>query len=191
MTQPSPSSPHTASKRKQVTLLLVPCMLLAVLCLALTAAFTLMPVRYTPAGVGFAVPLVPWVPAGGVVINLFLIGSLSWHALAFWAAWMAVCVFIYLVYGKSLKGLALTPSNSSNSNYPTHPRRAPAPAGGTRRVRRAVVLSCASVSSPPGLSPPPVFLPVALPHLLPPPLRRSPSSSIVPVAHHDLPPPSP
>ncbi|KAG1675509.1 hypothetical protein FOA52_001808 [Chlamydomonas sp. UWO 241] len=68
-------------------------------CIGLTGALAAFPIRYAPPLGSFAVPLVPWVPALGMVINLFLIASLSPWALVFWACWMVVCVLMYLAYG--------------------------------------------------------------------------------------------
>lgn len=74
--------------------------LAAALALALTAVIAAyFPTRYLPAA-GFAVPWAPFVPAAGMVINLFLIGTLNPFAFLFWVLWMAASVCIYLFYGE-------------------------------------------------------------------------------------------
>ena len=54
----------------------------------------------------FRVPLVPWVPAVGVVFSLWLIWGLPLDVWLGFAAWMAVGVLVYLGYGISHSRLA-------------------------------------------------------------------------------------
>ena len=61
-------------------------------------AFHLFPQRYTPSN-GFAAPWLPWVPASGIMMNGFLIGTLSQYAYLFWAICMGAAIIIYLAYG--------------------------------------------------------------------------------------------
>lgn len=63
-----------------------------------TACFYFLPQRSYPQG-GFAVPLLPWIPAAGMMVNGFLIGTLTPYAFYFWICWMAIAVFIYAAYG--------------------------------------------------------------------------------------------
>lgn len=64
----------------------------------ITACFHFFPQLYTPSK-GFVMPLMPWIPASGVMVNGFLIGLLGENSFVFWGAWMCVCVLIYLSYG--------------------------------------------------------------------------------------------
>ena len=54
--------------------------------------------RYIPSA-GFAAPGLPWVPASGMMMNSFLIGTLTQYSFMFWGVWMAFSIFIYLTYG--------------------------------------------------------------------------------------------
>ena len=45
-------------------------------------------------------PALPWVPAAGIMINCFLIGTLSLYTFYFWGAWMLLAFTIYLTYGE-------------------------------------------------------------------------------------------
>ena len=65
----------------------------------LTAGFHFFPQRYQLAPTGFTVSPMPWVPACGIMINSFLIGSLGQMTFIFWGVWMAVAITVYLVYG--------------------------------------------------------------------------------------------
>ena len=60
----------------------------AVLWVACTASFLLLPVRYTPAT--YRCPASPWLPSLGVLACLHLIGSLGWPAYVRWAVWFTL-----------------------------------------------------------------------------------------------------
>ena len=51
-------------------------------CFVATATFHMCPQVYTPSS--FSVPLLPWVPAAGIMFNLYLVGSLGDIAFYFW-----------------------------------------------------------------------------------------------------------
>ncbi|KAG1661746.1 hypothetical protein FOA52_004805 [Chlamydomonas sp. UWO 241] len=68
-------------------------------CLLSICAFYMFPMRCIPSAGNFVVPLVPWIPAGGIIVNCFLIGTLPKFAFFFWFGWMVLCIAIYLVYG--------------------------------------------------------------------------------------------
>jgi APA family basic amino acid/polyamine antiporter len=64
----------------------------------ITASFHLFPQLYQPSK-GFSIPMMPWIPACGMMVNGFLIGLLGRNSNIFWAIWMGVCILIYLAYG--------------------------------------------------------------------------------------------
>ena len=47
----------------------------------------------------FSVPLVPWLPASSVLINILLTTKLSWQTWIRFSVWMAAGFLVYGVYG--------------------------------------------------------------------------------------------
>jgi len=64
----------------------------------LAGAYHFFPQRYTPTS-GFATPYLPWIPAGGVMMNCFLLGTLTQISFLFWGVWMFLSIILYLCYG--------------------------------------------------------------------------------------------
>jgi len=60
--------------------------------------------RYTPTS-GFATPYLPWIPAGGVMMNCFLLGTLTQISFLFWGVWMILSIILYLCYGVWKRGI--------------------------------------------------------------------------------------
>jgi len=52
-----------------------------------------------PSPLPFAVPLVPWLPAASVLINIFLTLKLSWQTWVRFSVWMFVGFLVYGLYG--------------------------------------------------------------------------------------------
>ena len=55
--------------------------------------------RYIPSS-GFTTPFLPWIPAAGVMMNCFLLGTLTQISFLFWGVWMLFSIIIYLSYGE-------------------------------------------------------------------------------------------
>lgn len=56
------------------------------------------PQTHRPGPGSFAVPLMPWVPAASLVLNTFLLGSVSTAAWARFGVWVAATLVVYLLY---------------------------------------------------------------------------------------------
>jgi cationic amino acid transporter 2 len=52
-----------------------------------------------PSPLPFAVPLVPWLPAASVLINIFLTLKLSWQTWVRFSVWMTMGFLVYGLYG--------------------------------------------------------------------------------------------
>ena len=52
-----------------------------------------------PSALSFSVPLVPWLPAASVLINIFLTTKLSWQTWIRFSVWMAFGFGCYFIYG--------------------------------------------------------------------------------------------
>merc|ERR1719347_1369776 len=52
-----------------------------------------------PSPLPFAVPLVPWLPAASVLINIFLTLKLSWQTWVRFSVWMTLGFLVYGLYG--------------------------------------------------------------------------------------------
>lgn len=53
---------------------------------------------HRPGPGSFAVPAWPWVPSASLVLNTFLLGSVSSAAWARFGVWLAATLVVYLVY---------------------------------------------------------------------------------------------
>jgi APA family basic amino acid/polyamine antiporter len=54
----------------------------------------------------FRTPLMPWVPLGGIAVNLTMMFSLGWENWLRLAVWLAIGLVIYFVYGRKHSRLA-------------------------------------------------------------------------------------
>lgn len=57
---------------------------------------TFVPQAYKPAG--FSVPLMPWIPAGSIMLNTFLMGALGKDAFQQWGIFIAIIIGVYFLF---------------------------------------------------------------------------------------------
>jgi len=76
-----------------------------------------------PSALSFSVPLVPWLPAASILINIFLTSKLSWQTWIRFSVWMFFGFLIYGFYGwrnsseeYKMRGLEPPEENEDNSD---------------------------------------------------------------------------